>query len=365
LSTENQPPPDDPAAWAPIDLRSVLDGTYKVEPPTFMKRTDGVALLYPGKVHSIQGESESGKSMVVHAVIAEALGQGLRVLLLDFESDQGTVINRLKLLGAKPADILANLDYLRPDVSPFDITKELAEWHELLKNRYALAIIDGVTEAFSVFHVKSIDNDEVTTWGRQVPRMIANRTGAAVAVVDHVTKDADSRGRFAIGAQAKMSYLTGTSYTVEVVAPIGVGMSGKLALRVGKDRPGLVRPYGGQWRKSDRTQEIAVAVIDSTNGPNIHYSLEPPRTDAQGVERTRIDQTMADVAQALTDATGPLTFRTLNTVIRGRQENIREALNTLEADGYIRVENGAKNSKQHHLLKPYPEPDTQKLKIAV
>jgi hypothetical protein len=363
--TQEAETPEDLSSWVPIDLRSVLDGTYKVEPPTFMKRTDGAALLYPGKVHSIQGESESGKSMVMHAVIAEAISHGLRVLLLDFESDQGTVINRLRMLGAKPEHILANLDYLRPDVSPFEIAKEREQWHGILKNRYALAILDGVTEAFAVFGVKSIDNDEVTAWGRMVPRMIANRTGAAVAVVDHVTKDADSRGRFAIGAQAKMSYLTGASYTVEVVAPIGVGMAGKLALRVGKDRPGLVRPYGGQWRKSDRTQEIAIAAIDSTDGRTIRYTLEPPRTDAQGVDRTRLDQTMLDVAQAIQDAPRPPSFRTINASVRGGQELIREALTALEADGYIRVEHGAKNSKLHHRLKPYPDPDTHNLKIAV
>lgn len=242
MTTETQTLPADRATWAPIDLTSVLDGTYKAEPPRFMKRTDGVGLLYPGKVHSIQGEPESGKSMVMHAVIAEALGQGLRVLLLDFESDEGTVINRLKLLGAKPENIQANLDYIRPDVRPYEVAAEREEWNQILKSRYSLAVIDGVTEAFAVFGVKSIDNDEVTSWGRMVPRMIASRTGAAVVVVDHVTKNADSRGRFAIGAQAKMSYLTGTAYTVEVLTPIGVGMCGKLALRVCKDRPGLVRP---------------------------------------------------------------------------------------------------------------------------
>lgn len=78
----------------------------------------------------------------------------------------------------------------------------------MLARPYDLAVIDGVTEAFAVFGVSSVDNDEVTTWGRQVPRKIAQRTGAAVVVVDHVTK---GRGRFAIGAQAKMSYLTGAS----------------------------------------------------------------------------------------------------------------------------------------------------------
>ncbi|BAS16545.1 hypothetical protein AHiyo8_48480 [Arthrobacter sp. Hiyo8] len=234
-------PTDDPEAvlsWAPIDLTSVLNGTYTVQPPTYMLRTDSVALLYPAKVHGVHGESESGKSMLMHAVAAQELQSGRDVLFIDFESDQGTVGNRLLMLGASADNIQRHLNYVRPDCNPFAITEEGQAWRGMLSRRFSLAVIDGVTEAFSVFGVKSIDNDEVTAWGRMVPRQIAERTGAAVVVIDHVTKDTEGRSRFAIGAQAKMSYLTGASYSVEVIQPLGVGMAGKLAIRIGKDRPG-------------------------------------------------------------------------------------------------------------------------------
>ena len=89
-----------------------------------------------------------------------------------------------------------------------------------------MAVIDGVTDALGVFGCLTKDNDDVARRIRKVPKMIADRTGAAVVLIDHVTKDAGNRGRFAIGGQAKMAGLTGAAYTVDVIDPLGRGMRG-------------------------------------------------------------------------------------------------------------------------------------------
>jgi hypothetical protein len=351
-------------SWAPIDLTSVLNGTYKVQPPTFMLRTDSAALLYPAKVHSVHGESESGKSMLMHAVAARELQAKRDVLFIDFESDQGTVGNRLLMLGAGADNIQNHLSYVRPDCNPFGLVEERESWHGMLSRRFSLAVIDGVTEAFTVFGVKSVDNDEVSAWGRMVPRQIAERTGAAVVVIDHVTKDSEGRGRFAIGAQAKMSYLTGASYSVEVIQPLGVGMAGKLAIRIGKDRPGLVRPHGGAWRKSDRTQEIAVAIIDSTDGKTIQYALVPPREAVESPQIVRHEDLMRKISEAITDSPAAPSFRTIDGLVSGKQEDKRAAIAELITTGHIVTSSGPRNATLHHTLKPYKR-DTHKLKKAV
>ena len=338
-------------SWAPIDLTGHLDGTYQALSPSVMARTDGNHLLYRGMVHSFQGESESGKSMVSQAEVARQLRRGNRCLYVDFESDPVTIVNRLLMLGATKDDIRGNLHYVNPESNPAMFSEESYAWEQLLKTRYTLAVIDGVTEAFAVFGVKSIDNDEVTVWGRTVPRRLASRTGAAVVVIDHVTKSSEGRGRFAIGAQAKMSYLTGASYMVEVVSPIGVGMSGKLALRVAKDRPGQVRPISGEWRKSDRTQETAVVTIDSTHEGEIRYAVNPPRH----VDNGRHDELMERISEVIEQAPTPPTVRTILKMVKGTQEAVRLALDTLIEEGFIRVEAGPRNSQRHLLIKPYRE----------
>jgi hypothetical protein len=316
-----------------------------------MARADGHHMLYPGMVHSFQGESESGKSMVAQAETARQLKAGNRCLYVDFESDPVTVVNRLLMLGASSEAILKNLEYIRPDVDPRGLADESGAWESILASRYTLAVIDGVTEAFAVFGVKSIDNDEVTAWGRSVPRKLAAKTGAAVVVIDHVTKSSEGRGRFAIGAQAKMSYLTGASYMVEIISPIGVGMTGKLALRVGKDRPGQVRPISGEWRKSDRTQETAVVTIDSTTKGKILYTVDPPRrsNDSNGLPL----ELMETISKCIEDAPAPLSFRKINTLVSGKDESKRAAISLLEADGYISIIPGARNAHEHHSIKPF------------
>ena len=355
--TEQEPPAlNEATSWSPIDLTAVLNGTYKVQPPTYMQRTDGVALLYPGKVNGVHGESESGKSLLMHAVTAEELAAGRRVLFIDFESDQATVVTRILMLGATAEQISANLHYIRPECNPLALAAERQAWEQLMQTRYSLAVMDGVTEAFSVYGVGSMDNDEVSTWGRNVPRQIAQRTGAAVVLIDHVTKSTEGRNRFAIGAQAKMSYLTGASYSVEVIAPIGVGMAGKLAIRIGKDRPGLVRPHGGEWRKSDRTQEIAVALIDSSDGNGINYALVPPRDFTDIGAPDKHAQLSEDILRAIQDAPNPLSYRALSAVVRGNQEAKRAAIQKLISAGHIETFPGPKNAILHRIPN---KPDTQ------
>lgn len=268
-----------PPSWRPIDLAQYLDGTYQPEQPTMFTRTDGKSLIYPGLVHDIHGESESGKSLVAQAVCAGLIKDGQEVVYLDFESGPGPMAQRMLAFGCTPEQIAALFIYVRPELNPYALT-ETDSFRELLGRRPALVVLDGVTDALVQFGASSKDNDEITKWHRYVPRTIADRTKAAVLLIDHVIKDGESRGRFAIGGQAKLATIDGASYAAEIKEPIGKGMRGLIVLRIGKDRPGTIRPECGQWRVSDRSQEAARVVIDSTADPNrILYEFNPPETN--------------------------------------------------------------------------------------
>ena len=223
-----------------MDLTPVLDGSIESPVPTMFTRTDGVSLLYPGLTHSFHGESESGKSLIVQAEVARLLAAGEWVLYINFESDAASVVGRLRDFGVDPEVIRERLVYLRPEVDPRCFAHELAHWHHHLTRRYALAVLDGVTDGLTIFGYQSKDNDGIAAWMRAVPRNIAARTGAAVALVDHVTKDADSRGRFAIGGQAKMAGLDGAA-DQRGCRPAGTG-SCSIRSRPRSDRPSCARP---------------------------------------------------------------------------------------------------------------------------
>src|SRR5829696_2458463 len=103
-----------PTSWAPVDLAAALAGE-DVEPPVLWERTDGVRLIYAGRVHWFQGESESCKSWAAQRITADELGAGRDVLYIDFEDDDRGIVARLRALGATDADIARHLTYLRPD----------------------------------------------------------------------------------------------------------------------------------------------------------------------------------------------------------------------------------------------------------
>ena len=267
------------AAWS----SPICCGRPGIVGPNAVQRTDGICLLYPGMVHSIHGEPESGKSLIMQAECVRLLSRNEEVLYLDFDADEMSVVERLLDLGADPQSIDKHFDYRHPETKP-DSPEERQAWDEMVSSQYALVVIDGVTDALGIFGYSTKDNDDVARWIREVPKLIAARTGAAVVLIDHVTKESGNRGRLAIGGQAKMAGLTGAAYTAEVAAPLGRGLRGEVVLRIGKDRPGAVRPHCGSFSKKDRTQEAARIVIDSTVDPptvlSAHRAFEEMKTSA-------------------------------------------------------------------------------------
>lgn len=349
--------------WRPVDLEPILTGTYVPEIPSLLPRTDGHSLLYPGRVHSLHGESESGKSLVAQAECARLVKTGAAVLYIDFESDAPAVANRLLEMECTPDQIRSAFTYLRPDNDPRKFAHEREELAAVLRADHTLIIIDGVTDALGIFGAGSTDNDEIAAFMRSFPRMLARKTGAAVVLIDHVTKDADSRGRYALGGQAKMNALDGSAFVVEVTEPLGRGMRGSVTLRVAKDRPGGVRPHAGAFRKTDRTQEAARVVVDSTSG-SIIVTVEAPanagHTASGSADQWRPTNAMLKVSRFLERAVTPVSLRNLRDGVDAKAETVDKAVALLEASGYVKVEDGPRRARLHSSIKAY-DPDQDPL----
>jgi AAA domain-containing protein len=344
--------PSPVATWARVDLTAHLDGTYTAPTTQLMPRTDGVCLLYAGLTHSLHGESESGKSWVAQAEAARCLQEGQEVLYVDFESDAASIVERMLLLGVSKADIAQHLDYRSPEASP-TAAHEIDAWRDMLSCTCVLAVIDGVTDAMGLFGAKTADNDEISRFMRVFPKQLARRTGAAVVMIDHVTKNAETRGRFAIGGQSKMASLTGAGYVVDVVQGLGKGLRGILTLRVAKDRPGSVRGKSGFMRKTDRTQESARFILDST-GPQLIASLEP-WAGADGSEKPAFRPThlMERASRFIEDSPG-VGKNAIERGVTGNNDALRVAIDVLVEEGYVRRE-ASGQSLRHYPVKPFRE----------
>ena len=342
--------PSEPS-WAPQDLTSVLNGTYERAVPTLLERSDGQGLLYPGLTHSLHGESESGKSLLMQIECGKLIMDEQDVLYLDFESDAVSVVERLSSFGASPAMISEHFHYVRPGANPLLVASEGAAWRQLLAESYALVVIDGVTDALTMFGHATKDNDGITAFSRDVPRRLADQTGAAVVLVDHVTKDNDSRGRFAIGGQAKMNALTGAAYTVDVAEPLGRGLRGVIVLKVAKDRPGSVRAWCGDFRRGNRTQEAARVIIDSRDPESSAVTIQAPLAGVEGPRAFRPTGLMEKASMIIEEQPG-LSKNTLVTQMRSKKDISLEAIDTLEREGYI-SRSLSKNAQQHTSVRQY------------
>ncbi|OBH94281.1 hypothetical protein A5678_04445 [Mycobacterium sp. E2733] len=368
-------PDDDVPSWAPLDIGSARRG-IGASPPTILTRSDGACLFYRGKTHSVHGESESGKSWLVQCATAECLLGGEPVLYVDFEDEGGAVAERLILLGVPPevVDNPTMFAYVHPDVAP-TTARERAAFDALLGGTYSLAVVDGVTDAMGVFGLSTKDNDDIAQWHRALPKAIASKTGAAVACVDHVTKDSQTRGRFALGGQHKMAGLSGAAYVVEMEQPFAVGQAGRASVRVGKDRPGLVRGLGGRWRKTDRTQHVADLHLDSTNAERTTWTLVMPEnagksTDTDkakpGASKATFRPTwfMEQVSRYWEEADNPAERSNNKTIAamcaerkeqgkKQHREHWRNAIKLLIGEGYAKAEEGLRGSDIYVVVKPY------------
>lgn len=350
----DQPMGSSDGGWDPIDLSDFYNGDHEPPTATLLLREDGVGLLYPGMTHSLHGESESGKSMVAQAEAVFQAEAGNRVLYLDYEADPGSVVERLRLMGLT-RDGLGCIDYLRPEVDFGSSESTQSAFDVLMGQRYGLAVIDGVTEALLQAPVKARStgglggNDDVAAWHNRLPRLIAERTGAAVVQIDHVAKGPDG-GRFAIGGQAKMASITGAAYLCMPVSPLGRGQVGELALYVAKDRHGYVRPRSGPMDKN-RLQLTASVSVDGTDG--LQVTLSQPPAEARESQDWRPTEIMERVSAYLAEADSPPTGNRIISEVSGKTANIKTAIKELVVGGYVATTNGPNRSVLHTSVKPY------------
>lgn len=208
-----------------------------------------------------------------------------------------------------------------------------------------LAVVDGMTEALALNGLDLRDNTDVARFLTLLPRRLA-RSGAAVLLVDHVVKDREARGRFAIGAQHKLAGID-VSYTLTSVDPFGRGRSGLSTLTVGKDRPGRVREHQAL---GSHIAELRLS-SDAESG-SVVVELAPPAGEGGGEFRpTRL---MERVSRAVEEEPG-LNKRAIRG-LQGKNETLDLALSLLMADGFVRLELAGR-AQAHFSVRPFRESD--------
>ena len=277
--------------------------------------------------------------------VKQALQIQQKVIYLDFEDSGKGILMRLRALGLEDRHF-ENFTYANPDQN-LGLDERLDLIEALNTIQAELVIVDGVNAAMTLLNLELTSNRDATFFSQQLLKPLAN-SGAAVITVDHVTKSKENRGNYAIGAQAKRADINGAAIAVEVVMPFGRGMSGELTLKVTKDRPGHVRAVSKEAKFAGTVQ------LKSSADGSVEMTILAPLGETNRLRPTHL---MEAVSKVLEGSNQPLSKNSVEKEIKGKAEWVRIACQVLVDEKFIAIENGARNSLNLRLLRPYREAD--------
>jgi AAA domain len=227
-------------------------GTEPPSPPEIC------GLIYPGKRHVFSGEPEALKTWAALVACVEVIRAGGVVFFLDFgEGGRADVYDRLKVLGLSDRQILRFV-YIEPQ-TPITVDGALEKLNEQITAwKPTLVIVDASAGALELHGLSENAGQDVQAFQRLVVAPL-RAGGAAVVTIDHVTKNPDGRGKFAIGSQRKIGACD-VHLVFATKRDFGIGRVGEANITTKKDRFGhLPRPFCGRLRLSSDAETGAVA----------------------------------------------------------------------------------------------------------
>jgi hypothetical protein len=337
--------------WAPINLDQYLFGDAPPEvPPTILTRSDGAALLYPGAVHTISGEPESGKSWFAVLGCAQQIADAHTVAYIDFEDRPARVLRRLLDAGAHPTQVAQHFRYIRPDVA---LAPGAAQLLATVLTDCTLIVLDGITEAMGLHGLSPLDNMDAATFHALLPRRLAD-TGAAVLQIDHVVKNPENRGRYAMGAQHKLAAIDGCAFKSTVTEPFGRGKRGHARITLDKDREGHVRELA--LGLTVATLTLDSRVDEHHDAGQLRIFLDAPSADT-GEDGAFRPTTLMERVSRFVELNPGCTQTTIEQTVRGNAQHLRAAVRALSVEGFLRTEPAPRNATRHWSEGPFREED--------
>lgn len=336
-----------PSKTGLADLSWILNGQPpEVAAPVYGRRTDGTALFYAGRVNGVFGDPECGKTWLAQVAGIEAMHDGDMFAMVDVDHNgQDHTAARLLLLGARPEHIAdpTRFRYYEPE----DADQLHAAIADITALAPAVVVLDSLGEILPMLGVKSIDNDEITAALRSVA-MPPAKAGSCVIHIDHLPKSVEARSTgYAIGGTAKKRSVDGAYLRAEARQQPAPGSTGRVTLRIEKDRTGALRKssgggFAGTFTLNSTQDDITTWTIGRDEMP----------TNADGTFRPT--GYMEKVAHFVASNEG-CTSNDIEAGIAGTAKHIRSALTILVTEGHISRSPGPRRSWLHTLTIPYRE----------
>jgi hypothetical protein len=326
----------EPDSWTPLNLNQLAD-----KPPV-QPTLGGLGIVYPGKRHVFSGPQESAKTLAAYAIVIETVRTGQTCIIIDFEMGRWDARDRLRDLGATP-DELNWIHYIEP-AQPAT-TARIATLAAL---EPVLVVIDAAAGAYDIQGLDDNKRSDVEKFTRIYVHAFWQAEIATI-VLDHVVKNLEGRGSYAIGSERKVGG-TDVHLGFHPVLPIKRGSSGIYKITTHKDRGGYL-------------QRGRLADLHLTSDPDTHAITwefkEVDHTD----EPLRPTVLMHRVSQWLQGEDEPASFSKIKSSVTGEDRFIAIATEYLIKEGYATEKPGPRDARlvTHETLftdQPAPTPAT-------
>lgn len=318
-------------SWQPLNLAH-LEERDPVRPTL-----GGLGIVYRGKRHVFSGPQEAAKTLAAYAIALEVIRAGEIVVLIDFEMGPYDARDRLRDLGATDDDF-ERLLYVEPEGAA---TQEIIL--ELLEHDPALVIVDAAAGAYALQGLDDNKRGDVERFAHMFVRSFWLR-GVATLLLDHVVKNADARGRYAIGSERKVGGAD-VHLGFEVVRQLTRGGSGVYRIVTHKDRAGwLPRPRAGELELHSDPETHAIT-----------WTFRPPTQEAgDGFRPTTL---MERTSRYLEQQVDPVSRKAIEDDVKGRRAFLRMALDRLVAEGFAAESAGERRARLVRSIRPFREGD--------
>ena len=212
----------------------------------------------------------------------------------------------------------------------------------IAERRIRLFVIDAFNPMLSLHGLDPGSTPDIETFWREVATPIT-AAGAAPTLLDHVTKNADARGKYAYGSERKASGAI-VHVGFRLLEPFARGGTGRSLLATHKDRPGyLPRPTIGR-------------LVLVSDGEAVSYSLEADHSREGDTFRPTV--LMERVSRKLEGEVEPVSQRWIEEQVSGKGSAIRTAVDVLATEAYLAKEKVGRGFG-FTSVRPYREADDE------
>ena len=227
----------EPHSWRSSSL--IARAEKPPEPPTI----GGV--LYPAKRTLVSGETESLKTWFALILAKAEMDAGFPVAWADFDAmGPAALLERFRALDVSDCVLEELFLYYEPSERLLDqVLHEVCG--EIADRGVRLFVIDAFNPILNLHGLDPGSTADIESFWREVATPIT-AAGAAPVLLDHVTKNAEARGKYAYGSERKASGAI-VHVGFRLLEPFARGGTGRALLATHKDRPGyLPRPTLGK-----------------------------------------------------------------------------------------------------------------------